>query len=790
MIYSVNYSDPRKSPIMVNLAELNSTTSLNLVGKNYTRYGEIIAENSLHLLENFAYKDPPANPTEGQLWYNNEDTKLRLYDGTQWKTLIDNIDFGFIENVYYVAVNGDDNNSGRTLADPFKTIDRAMDVIAALDVDGYNRSAATVFVKSGTYTINNPKKVPRNVAIVGDGLRAVNIRPKNPTLDIFWVNNAVYITGVTFRGHRAPSAAVAFPPDGSAGIITTSPYVQNSSSITSTGTGMRVDGAHALGLRSMVLDAYTQYNQGGIGVHMLNGGNSQLVSLFTICCDKAILCESGGFCSATNSNSSFGNYGLVADGVSDTLYTATVKERDLRFPNLFKIRNLTVRPNTGDAVKFATNAEYFTLDSISDLYVEDSEGDPIVIESADFSVQSSDLQTARNTLLEIRELSKIETIKFLSNTYPGFFYDQAKCSRDVGLIVNAVTDDMAFGTNYRTVIAALKYYRSDAELVIDLQLPETIAALEFLKEYILSYLTEDTLPYSRISDLFDIMITVLETGLVALPVIVFTNPAGVLAPVSRAKTILQNNRAFLIEEGIAYISAQYPSLSYDQTKCRRDIGYIVDAVTYDILYQGNARTADAADEYFYGGELQLPEAERSATSDTFDYIRQVAAQCLLNTPVARLNSTVAQNTSSIASNQEQVDRLNSLFEIVTQLLTNGYCSDISVLEAVRTPILENTAITFHQFSLITASGHTLEWIGSGTDVNSALPYLGGVPIEENEIIQTNGGRVYFTATNQKGDFKIGTGLMINRAKGTIEGRVFRRSLYGIMTPYILAIGGD
>jgi hypothetical protein len=141
----------------------------------------------------------------------------------------------------------------------------------------------------------------------------VSVYPNNPTQDIFHVNNGCYIWGVTFRGHLSPSAAVAYPPTG-AGFITTSPYVQNCSSITTTGCGMRINGGYVSGLKSMVVDAYTQINQGGIGINILNEGYAQLVSVFTVCCSYGILVESGGTCSVSNSNTSFGTYGLVADG--------------------------------------------------------------------------------------------------------------------------------------------------------------------------------------------------------------------------------------------------------------------------------------------------------------------------------------------------------------------------------------------------------------------------------------------------------------------------------------------
>jgi hypothetical protein len=167
---------------------------------------------------------------------------------------------------------------------------------------------------------------------------------------------------MTFRDHVSPAAAVAFPTAG-AGAITTSPYVQNCSSITTTGTGMRVDGDLASGLRSMVVDAYTQYNQGGIGIHMLNRGYTQLVSVFTICCDTAFLCENGGFCSITNSNTSFGTRGLVADGISSSLYSGLSNGID-QIGSSIVIDGLSQRPNYGDAIKFATDPEYYTIDTI------------------------------------------------------------------------------------------------------------------------------------------------------------------------------------------------------------------------------------------------------------------------------------------------------------------------------------------------------------------------------------------------------------------------------------------
>lgn len=391
-----------------------------------------------------------------------------------------------VENVVYVSKSGNDTNSGRDLQNAKLTIDAAVSVANALQAST-PLGTTVILVKAGDYTENNPISMSQGVSIVGDNLRTVSVRPANPTQDIFWVRARCYLTGMTFRDHLEPAAAVAFPSTG-AGAIFTSPYVQNCSSITTTGAGMRIDGNLAVGtnsLKSMVSDAYTQFNQGGLGIHILNNGYAQLVSIFTICCIAGVKCESGGTCSITNSNNSFGDFGLWADGAGDVLYTGTL----------------------------------------------------------------------------------------VSNT--------------------------------RTTITV--------------------------------------------------------SGLVERPAV---------------------NDAVQVTDGV---NTQY------------------------ILV-------------------------REATS-------------------------LVNGVSTIRFSE--------------------------TLEFVPSP----GPVSFRQISLITASGQTFEYVGTGTDLLTSTPRLGGVPIQENEIRETDGGRVNFTSTDQFGDFRIGGGLTINEEAGVIEGDTFDRSLFAVLTPFILALEG-
>lgn len=390
---------------------------------------------------------------------------------------------GFAENVIYVSKSGNDSYSGTELSRAKLTIKAAAALADTLQTA--NPSGTTVIlVKAGDYTEDNPISLSAGVSIVGDNLRTVSVRPDNPTQDIFWVRNRCYLTGMTFRDHLEPSAAVAFPSTG-AGNIFTSPYVQNCSSITTTGCGMRIDGDLAGGLKSMVLDSYTQFNQGGLGIHIINQGYAQLVSIFTICCTAGVKCEAGGTCSITNSNNSFGDYGLWADGAGPILYTGTLISSTR---STLTIGDLTQRPAPNDSV--------------------------------------------------------------------------------------------------------------------------------------------------------------------------------------------------LITDGI---NTQYVLV-------------------------------------------------RSATP---------------------------------LSGDVSVITFKELLEI--------------------TPV--PSAVTFQQISLITASGQTFEYVGTGTDLLTSTPRLGGIPIQENEIYQTNGGRVNFTSTDQFGDFRVGSDFAIIEEAGIIEGTTFDRSLFAVLTPYILALEG-
>jgi hypothetical protein len=126
--------------------------------------------------------------------------------------------------------------------------------------------------------------------------------------------------------------------------------------------------------------------------------------------------------------------------------------------------------------------------------------------------------------------------------------------------------------------------------------------------------------------------------------------------------------------------------------------------------------------------------------------------------------------------------------IASQL--SGGRATINLTSNITTTISSGTTAKFYQNSRIVASGHTFEYCGYGIDPATSLPQLGGQFITGNaETVTSGGGQIFFTSTDQKGNFKIGPNLVINQASGTISGTAFNKSLFAIMTPYILALEG-
>lgn len=86
MAYTINKTD---GSVLTTITDgtLDETTNISLPGKAYTGYGEVLNEDLVKLLENFANTsaNAPDKPITGQLFYDTTLDQMQVYDGTQFK---------------------------------------------------------------------------------------------------------------------------------------------------------------------------------------------------------------------------------------------------------------------------------------------------------------------------------------------------------------------------------------------------------------------------------------------------------------------------------------------------------------------------------------------------------------------------------------------------------------------------------------------------------------------------------------------------------------------------------
>jgi hypothetical protein len=86
MAYTINLTDGAVFATIPD-GQLNTSSSMVLVGKNYAGYGEFLNENVIHLLESGANTTAPSSPLTGQLWWDKSANLLKVYNGTIFKTI-------------------------------------------------------------------------------------------------------------------------------------------------------------------------------------------------------------------------------------------------------------------------------------------------------------------------------------------------------------------------------------------------------------------------------------------------------------------------------------------------------------------------------------------------------------------------------------------------------------------------------------------------------------------------------------------------------------------------------
>ena len=647
---------------------------------------------------------PPSQGTIGQLLATDASGNLFFQDADI-----------FGGNVVYVsAEQGDDDNDGQSA--PVKTLKRACQVASGLvyNADGtVNFRRVNVKVAVGDYTEQNPIIVPDNTVIKGDGLRGCIIRPANANQDMLRVRNACYFGEFTFRDgvdeNQVPliafDYAVAFddPFDTSVSrvgytnlpttrpTITTSPYIQNASIISFLGgNGAKIDGSKVespnvpvYGIeaenpvvgaipeqgKSMVANAFTILSFGGTAWRLTNDAYAQIVSCFEIFLLNGVYCQSGGYCSITNSATNFGLYALRASGYS---------------PKAFQFDRAFVT-STGQADGKQTL-------SIVGINRE------APVEEFVLRFREPDYKTAHDLLKLNEDLIADDVITWIDaqiagaspSIWAGYTYNEAKCARDIRTLVDSIRYDIIFNSNYRSVSSALRYFSGSFPTFAD-QKDQHIAIFAVAKTYTSQYLTDGT-AISRSNALWDEIIDIITNGDAntvpgdsVAAAYTFPTPSGGTDNASdsgfaNAVQQLLDNKTFITKEITAWINVQIANeilpftagFSYNEAKCERDTGLIIDALVYDLTYGGNLQTYNAALAYFVDGVAQYGSGQLEETVAAYERLQTIIEQVILEEAVTVSTGNLeTQDTAGTAGSTDAKDYASARMDDIIGYLNSA-----------------------------------------------------------------------------------------------------------------------
>ena len=303
-----------------------------------------------------------------------------------------------------------------------------------------------------------------------------------------------------------------------------------------------------------------------------------------------------------------------------------------------------------------------------------------------------------------------------------FTYDEALCRRDSGYIIDGAYFDAALGTNYNAITCGNAYQRgiASSQVVINSELPQTIAAINYIKSGSDTLMASSPTAVARADATYNEIISIMKGN--TPTAITFTNPTGGNANQIAAKDQLIANKAFIKAETVAWIESQINTntppfnnnFSYDSERCARDVGYIVDALCYDILYGGNSATRQCARAYFTkSGQSTIP-GENPQSVAAFQHMTTVAQNVIQNITVSPTAGTQAyQSTGGAAASGTEASTLNVLVSIITNAITAG---SLSGLPAETTP-----SITWAAAGIQTAVGSLSS--GKATLIDNMIDYI-------------------------------------------------------------------
>jgi hypothetical protein len=403
------------------------------------------------------------------------------------------------------------------------------------------------------------------------------------------------------------------------------------------------------------------------------------------------------------------------------------------------VRGIAVVKTAGNALSqsgiggaAATVTEADTIDDLIDIInnaiINDGDLPTIVYPSLTW-IAGSEFETAKLALDTAGTTIAAATITYLNGKYRSLVgdanYSDATCARDLGYIVDSIAVDLVHGGNRQATQAGVYYYGFDAgDINIPTEIPQTVAAYTYLKDLVTAVVLDQD-PAVSYQDYFDstlriertpgvpatttqadlikadidLIINIIENGPSVAP-----NPAPIAVDgynpttnVIRAFNLLRDNEAYIRAELIGYIANEFSQIvGYDSVKCKRDVGYIVDSISFDMKYGGNRQTIQSG-VYYYSNSLSVTTipGQGIQTAAAFNYLKQVAAAVIVGGAYTPLQNVVPRVTSGANATVDEYNIVEADINRIINIINGGPSQAEAAQSISLTPVNDVDVVAAH-----------------------------------------------------------------------------------------------
>ena len=344
----------------------------------------------------------------------------------------------------------------------------------------------------------------------------------------------------------------------------------------------------------------------------------------------------------------------------------------------------------------------------------------------------------------------------------GFVHDSIKCERDVGYLFDAFVHDLQFGSNSETIRSARTYWIG--ERFVGGERAQIVEAYEEMRDIIVTYILTNTAHTSlqsvtsqttnsnngeagaitKTGELISVITQVVQHGLTVLP----TNGSnGIVDITITGHTMAANDKVSI--SGITGTNQLNANSYYVDVVDANTLRLFIDK---DLLWPAVGTNYSA---YVSGGIAKTGAGYRDQKQDG----KYVQVEGMLTIPQA--GSNVQFHTAT-----------NTWYKLVsvTNLTGSGpYSALLQLSPNVEIPNSpahgERLAIRI-RYSQVRLTGHDFLDVGTGNFTSTNYPGIPVTPSDQaDEVVESGGGRVFMTSTDQDGNFRVGDLFTVEQATG-------------------------